>query len=80
MSYKKINDISKTNDGDVCGLLFKQVDRPLGYLMCKAVNVYDDRYRINIYVRTDVDGIEGKRISNSYFCKLDEKNILTILS
>lgn len=80
MAKKALNQITKTNDGDVCGLLFKQVDRPLGYLMCKAINVYDDRYRINVYVKTDVEGIEGKRIADSYFCKLDEHNNLTILS
>lgn len=80
MAKKVIDQITKTNDSDVCGLLFKQVDRPLGYLMCKAINVYNDRYRVNVYVKTDVEGIEGKRISNSYFCQLDEQNNLTILS
>lgn len=73
-------EITKNDDDNVCGLLFKQIDRPLGYLMCRAINVYDDRYRINVYVKTDVEGIEGKRIANSYFCKLDEHNNLTILS
>ncbi len=80
MAKKIVEQITKNKAGDVCGLLFKQVDRPLGYLMCRAINVYDDRYRINVYVKTDVDGIEGKRISTSYFCKLDEHNHLTILT
>lgn len=80
MAKSITKEIIKNNDSAVCSLLFKQIDRPLGYLMCRAINVYDDRYRINVYVKTDVEGIEGKRIANSYFCKLDEHNNLTILS
>ena len=80
MANKIIGQITNKKDGDVCSLLFQQVDRPLGYLMCKSINVYDDRYRVNVYVRTDVDGIEGQKIAQSYFCKLDEQNNLTILT
>ena len=80
MAKNVVNQITKNNTDDVCSLLFKQVDRPLRYLMCKAINVYDDRYRVNVYTKTDIDGIEGQKIAHSYFCKWDEHNNLTILS
>ena len=49
--------------------------------MCKAMNVYDDRYRVNIFVKEDVDDITGHKqyISSSYFCTYDGSN-LTIVS
>jgi len=57
---------------DVCGLLFKQIEKPLNLVHCKAVNVYNDRYRINLYTRkyNELYDLEQTRISESYFCKL----------
>lgn len=71
----------KNNLVDPCNMLFKQVEKPKNLEMCKAVNVYDNNYRINIYTRKrdpiyDIDRI---RISQSYFCKIvDDK--LTIIA
>ena len=45
------------------------------------MNVYEDRYRVNIYVREDVEDLTGHKlyIKDSYFCKLDN-DVVTILS
>ena len=36
--------------------------------MTKIINVYDNRYRINIYTQIEEDGLIKKKISSSYFC------------
>lgn len=68
-------------ENDICSLLFKQIDKPKNFELCKAINVYDDKYRINIYVKEydyNLD-IEKKRIKYSYFAKLN-KNELQIIA
>lgn len=55
---------------DICGILFKQVEKPNNYKMCKAINVYDNKYRINVYTHEVINGIQSQRISKSYFAKL----------
>ena len=50
-----------------CDVIFNHVEKPNDYLMCKSINVYDDRWRVNIYSKRLVNDIEGRYISNSYF-------------
>jgi len=57
---------------DICDLLFEQVSKPNDFLMCKAINLYSNRYRVNIYSQTEEDGLLKKRISQSYFTTLSE--------
>ena len=64
---------------DICSMLFKQVQKPERYMMCKAMNVYDNKYRINVYTKHEEDGLTKQRISNSYFAKLNETGSLEIL-
>jgi len=49
-------------------LLFKQVEKPKHYLMTRIMNVWENRYRINVYIEIEEDNLIKKRISNSYFC------------
>ncbi len=63
---------------DVETLLFKQIDKPKNFLFLKAINVYDDKFRINVYTKEYVDDIESKRITFSCFAQYDN-NKLTIL-
>lgn len=55
-------------DLEIEHLLYKQVLKPKNHLMTKIINVYDDRYRINVYVQLEEDGLIKKRIAQSYFC------------
>lgn len=55
-----------------CDLIFKYVDKPADFLFCKCVNVFDNKWRINVFSRRYVEGIEGKYISSSHFVKYDE--------
>lgn len=58
---------------DICDLLWKQVDKPSNLEDCRAINVYDNKYRINVYTRSydELYDIDKIRITESYFCRLD---------
>ena len=58
---------------DVCDMLFKQIEKPKNFEMCRAINVYDNKYRINVYTRIydEIWDLEKKRITHSYFARLD---------
>lgn len=64
-----------------CDVIFSKVKKPNDYLMCKSINVYDNRWRVNIYSKRLVNDIEGKYISQSYFVSFNnstgELNILS---
>ena len=36
---------------DICSMIFKHVERPRNLVKCDAKNVYDNKYRVNIYTR-----------------------------
>jgi hypothetical protein len=63
---------------NICEKILKLCGKPDGYITCKAINVYDNKYRVNIYVKTNVDGIEGKRIGASYFIKYEDKELVLL--
>lgn len=65
-------------DGVVCDMLLNKIGKPKGLVMCRAINLYDNRYRINVYTKTMVGDIESKRISYSCFAKVDN-DILNIV-
>ena len=55
-------------DIEIESLLFKQVEKPKHHLMTKIVNVWENRYRVNVYVEIEEDNLIKKRIVQSYFC------------
>lgn len=69
------NDAKIIENPDVCNLVIKEKGKPEGYLMCKAMNVFDNKYRVNIYSKRLVDGIEGKTISQTYFVSYTKDKI-----
>lgn len=73
----------KLKDYDItpCDVIWNYTDKPSDYLSCKSINLYDDRWRVNIYSKRYVDGIEGKYISKSFFTIFDSSSgKLNILS
>lgn len=62
---------TKTESLKPCDIIFNHVEKPKNFLMCRGVNVFDDKWRVNIYSKRFVDGIEDKCISASYFVKFD---------
>lgn len=67
---RKIKDYNITP----CDVIWNYVEKPSDYLSCKSINVYDDRWRVNIYSKRYVEGIEGKYISKSFFTIFDSSN------
>ena len=69
------NDKAIKENPYVCKQVLDQVGTPSGYLFSKALNVYDNKYRVNIYTRRMVNDLEGISISQSYFVRLDGDNV-----
>lgn len=57
-------------DLEIESLLFKQVEKPKHHLLTKIHNVWENRYRINIYteILDKSDNLLKRKISASYFC------------
>ncbi len=63
-----------------CDVIFNHTDKPKDFLMCRSTNVFDDKWRVNIYSKRYVEGIEGKYISGSYFVQFNsDDNALHII-
>ena len=65
-------------DLEIESLLFKQVQRPKHHLMTKIINVWENRYRINVYVELEEDNLTKRKIHSSYFAHY-EPGKLTIV-
>ena len=55
-------------DLEIESLLFKQVSKPKHHFMTKIINVWENRYRINIYIEIEEDNLMKRKIHSSYFC------------
>ena len=65
-------------DLEIENLLFKQVEKPKHHLMTKIINVWENRYRINVYTEIQEDNLIKRKIYASYFCHY-EPGKLTIM-
>lgn len=63
---------------DIENLLYEQVEKPKNHLMTKIINVYDNKYRINVYVETISDNLVKRKIQSSYFARLDDNKLQII--
>lgn len=66
-------------DIEIESLLFKQVEKPKHHFMTKIVNLWENRYRINVYTEIEEDNLIKRKIHSSYFCYYTS-GILTIIS
>lgn len=55
-------------DLEIESLLFKQVEKPKNHLMTKVINLWNNRYRVNVYIELEEDNLTKKRIHSSFFC------------
>jgi hypothetical protein len=62
-------------DLEIESLLFKQVGKPDHHFMTKIFNVWENRYRINVYIEFEEDQLTKKRIHSSYFCHYTPGNL-----
>jgi hypothetical protein len=54
-------------DLEIESLLFKQVEKPKGHSLTKIINLWENRYRVNLYVEILEEGLIKRKIQNSYF-------------
>lgn len=73
---ENVEEISvKSNHGFTpCDFIFDYVEKPDNYIFSKCFNVFDDKWRVNIYSKRYVDDIQGQYISHSYFVKFNSDN------
>ena len=69
----------KISESDVVDLLLKQIEKPKNCIKIKAVNVYGNRYRINVWTVTQEDGFDKNKITKSYFAIVDSNKINIIM-
>jgi hypothetical protein len=65
----------KLNDELIKSLIFKQVERPRGLIAVKAINVFENRYRINLWVEYEEESVTKRKIAASYFAVLDGEEL-----
>lgn len=65
-------------DLEIESLLFKQIEKPKHYLMTRIINVWENRYRINVYIEIEEDNLIKKRIHSSYFCHYNPDKLTII--
>lgn len=61
----------KLEETDIQSLLFAQVEKPKNLHAVKAINIFENRYRINVWVQVEEDGLTKRKIGASYFAVLD---------
>lgn len=75
---EKMNKVETKSEADILELLFRQVGEPANMHKAKAVNVFDNAYRINIWAETydDVSNLNKIKITHSYFCRLNGSDLV----
>ena len=69
--YKKENmDNEKIKD-----LLFKLIERPKKLQDVKIYNVFNNKYRINLWTKIEENRLDKNKIHSSYFVKLIDDKI-----
>lgn len=65
-------------DLEIENLLFKQTPKPKNHLMTKIINLWDNRYRINVYIETQEDNLIKRKIHSSYFTHYEPGKLTVI--
>lgn len=73
------NPVSTETNGVICDKILSIIGKPDNLVTCKAINLYGDRYRVNVYTKIDKDGCEGQRITYSCFAKINKELKVTIV-
>ena len=62
---------------DICGLLFEQRPKPKHFYDCKAINVYSNKYRINVWSKwwDEEVQLDKQRMTYSCFAALENNEL-----
>ena len=79
-TVEEINELKeeekKYTENQVLEMLFSKVEKPKKYYKIKAVNVYDNAYRINIYCEIEENNLTKRKIAYSYFVKIVNDDLI----
>lgn len=56
-------------------LLFEQVEKPKQHKNTKIVNVFGDKYRVNVYIEFEEENLTKTRMHSSYMCSFKNKQL-----
>ena len=62
-----------------CDLIFKYIDKPANYSHCRAINTFDNRWRVNLYAKCVIHDIETIRMCNSYAVNMKNNELEFVL-
>jgi len=62
----------------ICDKLFQMIEKPKNTVMCKAINLWNDRYRINVYAEHERDDLVYRKIDYSCFAIINKEGIKII--
>jgi len=62
-------------DGKIAKLLFKQVEKPKNFHEVRIYNVFENRYRINVWTTVEEDNLTKRKIHASYFAHLNDETL-----
>ena len=60
-------------------LFFNLIEKPKNFHEIKIYNVFDNRYRINLWIKIEENGYSKNKIHSSYFARLINNNELNIM-
>lgn len=60
----------------IIDLLFKQVEKPKNCTRVNVRNIYDNRFRINVWTTNEVNGLDISKIEQSYFAKFVDNTLI----
>lgn len=63
------------DDNQIKDLFFKIVEKPKNFYEIKIYNVFNNRYRINLWVDIEENGYSKKKIHSSYFTRLSDNQL-----
>jgi hypothetical protein len=66
----EVKEEKKYTEDQVLSMLFEKIEKPKKYYKIKAVNVYDNAFRVNIWCEFEENNLTKKKIAHSYFVKV----------
>lgn len=69
------DNMSGNIEKNIESLLFKQIEKPQNIFSLKIINVYNDKYRINIWGKVEEGGFEKNKIVKSHFVSYKNKKL-----
>jgi len=72
----EVTEEKKLSEDQILDMLFAQIEKPKNYYKIKAINVYDNAYRVNIWCEYEENNLTKRKIGYSYFIKVYGKELI----